>query len=51
MHVVGHFANVAAASAAMGIDWMTRDELREAVPPAYARFLALAMPFALEPLL
>lgn len=40
MHVVGHFSDVAAASAAMGIDWMTRDELREAIPPAYSRFLA-----------
>lgn len=40
MHVVGHFSDVSAASAAMGIDWMTRDELREAIPPAYAKFLA-----------
>ena len=24
---------------AMGIDWMTRDEIREAVPPAYAEFI------------
>jgi DNA (cytosine-5)-methyltransferase 1 len=39
MHVVGHFANVEYARAAMGIDWMTRDGLREAIPPAYAKFL------------
>ena len=26
--------------AAMGIDWMTRDELREAVPPAYSEHIA-----------
>lgn len=26
--------------AAMGISWMTRDELTEAIPPAYSRFLA-----------
>lgn len=25
---------------AMGIDWMTREELSQAVPPAYSRFLA-----------
>jgi DNA (cytosine-5)-methyltransferase 1 len=23
----------------MGIDWMTRDELREAIPPAYTEFI------------
>ena len=35
--------NTAAAwREAMGIDWMTRDELREAVPPAYAEFIARA---------
>lgn len=28
---------------AMQIDWMNRPGLREAIPPAYARFLALAM--------
>ena len=27
---------------AMGIQWMSRDELREAVPPAYSRFIATA---------
>jgi DNA (cytosine-5)-methyltransferase 1 len=27
------------ASAAMGIDWMTRDELSEAIPPAYTAFI------------
>lgn len=34
MHVVGNFSGVAAGRVAMGIDWMTRDELREAIPPA-----------------
>ena len=29
----------AAASEAMGIDWMTLGELSEAIPPAYTRFL------------
>lgn len=39
MHVVGNFSGVAAARRAMGIPWMTRDELREAIPPAYTGFL------------
>lgn len=29
----------AAAADAMGIDWMTKDELNEAIPPAYTRFI------------
>ena len=29
----------AAASTAMGIDWMTRDELSQAIPPAYTAFV------------
>lgn len=39
MHVVGNFSGAAAARKAMGIEWMTRDELREAVPPAYTKHL------------
>jgi DNA (cytosine-5)-methyltransferase 1 len=39
LHVVGNFSGVAQARTAMGIDWMTRDELREAIPPAYTEFL------------
>jgi len=31
----------AAASDAMGIDWMTLDELSEAIPPIYSEFIAL----------
>lgn len=27
---------------AMGIDWMTRNEIRKAIPPAYSEFLARA---------
>lgn len=29
----------AAAADAMGIDWMTKDELNEAIPPAFTRFI------------
>ncbi len=39
MHVVGNFADVAAGARAMGIDWMTRDGLREAIPPAYTEHI------------
>lgn len=39
MHVVGNFSGVAQARAAMGIDWMTRDELRESIPPAYTEYI------------
>lgn len=36
------------ASAAMGIDWMTWDELREAVPPAYTEHVGLGLIRAVE---
>jgi len=39
MHVVGNFSGVQAGRDAMGIQWMTRDELREAIPPVYAEFI------------
>ena len=39
MHVVGNFSGVEQARKAMGIDWMTRDGLREAIPPAYAEHI------------
>lgn len=39
MHVVGNFSNVPLGRVAMGIDWMTRDGLREAIPPAYTEYL------------
>lgn len=35
----GGNCTVAAASTAMGIDWMTKVELNQAVPPAYTRFI------------
>ena len=39
IHVVGNFSGVARAREAMGIDWMTRDGLREAIPPAYTEHI------------
>lgn len=39
MHIVGNFSGVAQGAEAMGIDWMNRDGLREAIPPAYTEFL------------
>jgi DNA (cytosine-5)-methyltransferase 1 len=39
MHVVGNFSGVEGGRKAMGIDWMSRDGLREAIPPAYTEFI------------
>lgn len=39
MHIVGNFSGVAAGREAMGIDWMSRDELAEAIPPAYTEYI------------
>lgn len=39
MHIVGNFSGVEKAKEAMGIDWMTRDGLRESIPPAYTKFI------------
>jgi DNA (cytosine-5)-methyltransferase 1 len=35
----GGNCTVAAASDAMGIDWMTKNELNEAIPPVYTQFI------------
>lgn len=37
--VVGNFSNVDYARRAMGIDWMTRDELSQAIPPVYTEYI------------
>ena len=39
MHCVGNFTDVEAGRRAMGISWMTREGLREAIPPAYTEHL------------
>lgn len=38
--VAGNCAPIAMARKAMGIDWTTRAELTEAIPPVYAEYLA-----------
>ncbi len=39
MTIAGHIASIEYARHVMDIDWMTRDELVEAVPPAYTEFI------------
>jgi DNA (cytosine-5)-methyltransferase 1 len=41
MHVVGNFSGANRAREAMGICWMTRDEIRESIPPAFSEYIAL----------
>jgi len=48
MHVVGHFSDVAAAREAMGIDWMSRDELAESIPPAMTEWIGRQLLDAIE---
>lgn len=36
---VGHFSNVRYAQRQMGIDWMARTELAQAIPPAYTEYI------------
>lgn len=46
--VAGHISNVIYARQAMGIDWMARNELSQAIPPAYSEYLARQLRPALE---
>lgn len=48
IHVCGHFIGVAYGRKAMGIPWMTRNELSEAIPPAYTQYIGEALISALE---
>jgi DNA (cytosine-5)-methyltransferase 1 len=38
--IAGHFPGLAYAKKAMGIDWMNKAELAEAIPPAYSEYIA-----------
>lgn len=42
MHIVGNFSGVQLARDIMGTPWMVRDELREAIPPAYSEYIGRA---------
>lgn len=44
----GGNCSVAAARDAMGIDWMTKAEINEAIPPAYTEFIGRQLIAALE---
>jgi DNA (cytosine-5)-methyltransferase 1 len=43
IQVVGHYSGVRIAREAMKIDWMTRDEMSEAIPPPYTRHIGEAL--------
>lgn len=47
--ISGHFADIKGARAAMGIDWMNRNELAQAIPPAYAEFLGRQIMRGMKP--
>lgn len=40
--VTGHTSSLKLSSEAMGIDWMTKKELNEAIPPAYSQHIGAA---------
>ncbi len=48
MSVAGHVSPIAKAREVMGIDWMNRDELAEAIPPAYTQYIGEQFALTLE---
>ena len=46
--ISGHFGDVNGGRRAMGIDWMTRDELAQAIPPAYTEWIGKQLLAQLE---
>jgi DNA (cytosine-5)-methyltransferase 1 len=38
-HAVGNFSNVPYVRADLGVPWMSRDGIRECIPPVYAEFI------------
>lgn len=46
--LAGHRADKASAAEAMGIDWMTRDELAQAIPPVYTEYIGKYLIQAVE---
>lgn len=42
MHIVGNFSGVERARKIMQMPWASRDGLREAIPPAYSEYIAMA---------
>lgn len=43
MSISGHVSPIAKAREVMGIDWMTRDELAESIPPIYTEHIGLQL--------
>ena len=46
--IAGHFGGVEGGKKAMGIEWMTRDELSQSIPPAYSEYLGRQVLKAIE---
>jgi DNA (cytosine-5)-methyltransferase 1 len=47
MHVVGNFSGVEKARSIMGMEWASRDGLREAIPPVYTQWIGARLMSAL----
>jgi len=48
MSISGHVSPIAKAREVMGIDWMTREELAESIPPAYTEHIGRQLMAAIE---